>query len=211
MLLDMRRKWWWWLVAPVGALLYWKFQGWIADVFWRFLTAHINLATLQSFVGSDSIGRGVRPIIVLVGFFLLVVLGFFVHAYFETRTVNRAITGSADLLVTRMDMGDAIHVDANWEDYSADLGFFCRMSITANGKSRTVKKFIMEARAVRDGIPQEPTLHVADSERAIGNFLYRYKQQATNQLGFAVINDIYEEMPDLAGRLRTPLRTRDAR
>jgi hypothetical protein len=79
------------------------------------------------------------------------------------------------------------------------------MSITANGKSRTVKKFIMEVRAIRNGIPRDPTLHVADSERAIGNFLYRYKQQATNQLGFAVINDIYEEMPDLAARLRTPL------
>ena len=72
------------------------------------------------------------------------------------------------------------------------------MSVTANGKPRTVKKFTMEVRLLKDGKAQEPPAYVADSERTIGDFLYRYSKDSVNSLGYAVEKDIYEEMPDLA-------------
>jgi hypothetical protein len=79
--LDMRTKWWWWFVVPITLLLYWKFQGWAADTFWSLLTAHAASMSVPS-----PTGRALQLLAVMVGTFLLVVLGFLVHAYFETRS-----------------------------------------------------------------------------------------------------------------------------
>jgi hypothetical protein len=111
-LLDMRQKWWFTVIVLVANVTYWVFQDWVVGSVKGIYAAHVK-PHLAIPVASFFPASSWHPIVVMVGSFLVLVLGFFVHAYFETRTTAGAITGAADLLVTRMDMGDAIHVDAN--------------------------------------------------------------------------------------------------
>lgn len=204
MYLDMKKRWWWWLLAPFLAVGYWMFQDWVVGMVKRLAAVvipHWTVTAMQPRTWSSGFSR---PLVIFVGLFLATILGFFIHAYFETRR-SVAFTGTVDLLAIRMDTGDKIHLTADFSEYSMDVGAFCRMSITANDKPRTVKRFLMEVREMKDGVRVEPPVHVATSEYSIGDHLYRRKEHSTNSYGYAVVKDVFEPLPDLAEKLRTPL------
>lgn len=201
MKLDMRKKWWYWLIVPVLTIPYWVFQGWVVDETKHLYTAYVTWNFVKSSFVFPSAAK--NPFVVMVGSFLLVICGFFVHAYFETRR-KASIVGAADLLLVRLDLND-LHIAPDWS-FAADFGVFVHMSVSVTDKPRTMKGFIAEIRTLKDGVVQNPPAYVAKSEHAVGEYLHRYKRDAVNSYGYAIVEEFRDAMDDLTSKVRSELK-----
>jgi hypothetical protein len=119
----------------------------------------------------------------------------------ETAPVG--IGGSADLLVVRLELSD-LHIEMDG-GISVDFGVFVCISVSALDKPRTIKRFLIEIRTIQSGVVTNPPTYTADSERELGDYLYRYKQETTNSYGYMVQEEFREPMDDLPKIVRSPL------
>jgi hypothetical protein len=121
----------------------------------------------------------------------------------NTSKASAPLSGSADLLVTRLELHD-IYLDKTGE-MAVNQGIFVRLLIASSVRPRTVKKFEIEVRTMINGIAQSDKVYRADSEREIGEYRHRYSKSTIGSLGYVVEQTVEDPMPDLLKMLRTPL------
>jgi len=120
------------------------------------------------------------------------------------------IIGSAELLAVRLEL-KGLHIDKDWGGVSYDTGVFVRLRVAVTDKPRTVKSFVLEVRTLKEGKVQEPAAYSVESERNVGDHMYRHIDAGTGQLGYEVEKEEREEMPDLMSKLETPLQPETGR
>ena len=207
MLLDMKKRWWWFLVAAVIYIAHLFWDDWILSIARSALARarSANYPTIVSSVGLWIVNAlPTNHLLVLLGAFLVVVLGFFVHAYFETRPpahrtglhcrfVNSCIFPD----LSRATMLDMLETDAKrpgWENRPIGWEWFMEIQVV-NGSPVPLTIESIEAKATLDGkdLPTKIT--------STANYWMDMKRdQSGNSLGFQG-KDPVRQLPDLAKKI----------